>query len=367
MSLYGLFSLATSYLPLPIGGGALAAKAALGKTRSLYVPDLFAGILSGEPTRNPYEEEIGRKSEEWTKKLVKMDKRTAKILTKANFAYLISLSAPLADEEAFRMGVDWCIWAFVFDDQFDEGPMKDKGIEAAKEIIDMLATQDDTCALVDPAVHPLQYMFQSVWQRFKARNPSPGLERRWKYTHKRCLFAILKQVDATQRKITLDVDLDDYMETRRHSIGAYSLFAVVEWAHGIKAPEEAMEHPSVQTCERVAADLTWLVNDVLSYKKDLAFGVEHNLTRLLMRQGLTEQAAMDKLGSLMESNQRDWEDAIAELPHWEDEETNKEVRRYLDACAAVARANLHWSFKSGRYLNAEQGRKVKETRVMDLP
>lgn len=39
-----------------------------------------------------------------------MDKRTAKILTKANFAYLISLSAPLADEEAFRMGVDWCIW-----------------------------------------------------------------------------------------------------------------------------------------------------------------------------------------------------------------------------------------------------------------
>lgn len=109
------------------------------------------------------------------------------------------------------------------------------------------------------------------------------------------------------------------------------------------------------------------VNDVLSYKKDLAFGVEHNLTRLLMRQGLTEQAAMDKLGSLMESNQRDWEDAIAELPHWEDEETNKEVRRYLDACAAVARANLHWSFKSGRYLNAEQGKKVKETRIMDLP
>lgn len=39
-----------------------------------------------------------------------MDARTAKILTRANFAYLISLSAPKADEEAFRMGVDWCIW-----------------------------------------------------------------------------------------------------------------------------------------------------------------------------------------------------------------------------------------------------------------
>lgn len=96
-------------------------------SRTLYVPDLFAGILSGDPKRNPFEVEVARQSEEWTKqyvgntfrpahniancnRLVKMDARTGKILTKANFAYLISLSAPDADEEAFRMAVDWCIW-----------------------------------------------------------------------------------------------------------------------------------------------------------------------------------------------------------------------------------------------------------------
>ncbi|PVH92540.1 terpenoid synthase [Periconia macrospinosa] len=358
MSLYA--TALAIYNALPIG------KKQFPETRSLHIPDLFAGILSGDPERNPHEVEVGRKSEAWTKELVRMDARTAKILTRANFAYLISLSAPKADEEAFRMGVDWCIWAFVFDDQFDEGAMKDKTIEAAREMIDMLATQDNTHPQVDPKEHPLQYMFQSVWQRFKARNPSPGLERRWKYTHKKCLFAILKQVDSAQRNIVLDVDIDAYMETRRHSIGSYCLFAVVEWAHAIKAPEEAMQHPSVRTCERAAADLTWLVNDVLSYKKDLAFGVEHNLIRLLMRQGHSEQDAMNLTGELMENCQRDWEEAIADLPHW-DAETNNEVRRYIDACSDVARANLHWSFKSGRYLNAEQGKKVRETRIMDLP
>lgn len=110
------------------------------------------------------------------------------------------------------------------------------------------------------------------------------------------------------------------------------------------------------------------MNDVLSYKKDLAFGVEHNLTRILMRQGLSEQAAMNRLGQLMESCQRDWEDAVAEIPtsQW-DAATTAEVQRYLGACRDVARANLHWSFKSGRYLNKEQGLKVRETRVMDLP
>jgi hypothetical protein len=45
--------------------------------------------------------------------------------------------------------------------------MKDKTIEAAKEMIDMLATQDDTHSPVDPKKHPLQYMFQTVWHRFK--------------------------------------------------------------------------------------------------------------------------------------------------------------------------------------------------------
>lgn len=40
----------------------------------------------------------------------KLDPKSAKILSKANFAYLVSLSAPDADAEALRMGVDWCIW-----------------------------------------------------------------------------------------------------------------------------------------------------------------------------------------------------------------------------------------------------------------
>lgn len=97
-----------------------------------------------------------------------------------------------------------------------------------------------------------------------------------------------------------------------------------------------------------------------------AFGVEHNLIRLLMRQGHSEQEAMNKTGELMENCQRDWDDAIATLPSW-GEKADKEVRRYIDACSDVARANLHWSFKSGRYLNAEQGKKVRETRILDLP
>lgn len=85
-----------------------------------------------------------------------------------------------------------------------------------------------------------------------------------------------------------------------------------------------------------------------------------------MKQGYSEQEAMDKTGELMENCQRDWDDAIDNLPSWGKEE-DVEVRRYVDACGHVARANMLWSFKSGRYLNEDQGKKVRDTRILDLP
>ncbi|KAI1734644.1 isoprenoid synthase domain-containing protein [Xylaria scruposa] len=298
------------------------------KSRTIHVPDLFGGILAGVPVENPLESTIGLASEEWTKKLINMDPKAAKVLTQANFAYLISLAAPQAGLFAFRMAVDWCIWAFIFDDQYDEGLMRDKTIESAHEIIWTLSLMDDTHPPVDPKTHPLRYMFQSTWHRFQERNPSPDLQQRWKESHRRCLYAILQQVWLAQSKTGLDISIQEYMKTRRQSIGSYCLFVVVEWAYGIKLTQDIFDHTSVSTCKRAAADLTWLVNDVLSYKKDLAFGVEHNIICLLMRKGYSEQEAMDKTGEMMNDCHKDWDNAVSNLPSWS-EETDKEVRRYL--------------------------------------
>lgn len=49
------------YNALPLG------RQQASKTRALYTPDLFAGILSGEPERNPHETGVGPRSEAWTK------------------------------------------------------------------------------------------------------------------------------------------------------------------------------------------------------------------------------------------------------------------------------------------------------------
>ena len=66
MWFYDLVSPVANLLPL----GTQKAEALLPKTRSLSVPNLFAGILSGEPTRNPHEAVVGPESEAWTKEYV---------------------------------------------------------------------------------------------------------------------------------------------------------------------------------------------------------------------------------------------------------------------------------------------------------
>jgi hypothetical protein len=38
--------------------------------RTLHIPDLFAGVLSGDPIENPLEPTIGPLSEDWTKAYV---------------------------------------------------------------------------------------------------------------------------------------------------------------------------------------------------------------------------------------------------------------------------------------------------------
>lgn len=59
MSLYGLFSFIYNSIPMR--------KPQVSQARSLHIPDLFAGVLAGEPERNPHEAVIGAKSEAWTK------------------------------------------------------------------------------------------------------------------------------------------------------------------------------------------------------------------------------------------------------------------------------------------------------------
>ncbi|RHZ53952.1 hypothetical protein CDV55_104405 [Aspergillus turcosus] len=329
----------------------------------VFVPDMFSSIMAVKPVVNPHYHEVKPKADAWITRIISADDKWASRNSRVDLCFLASIWAPYCDEEALRMMVDWNHWVFLFDDQFDEGHLS-TDLQAAQDEIDRtMAIMSDTEPPVRAEDNPIRYVFQTTWDRLKQR-ASPELQIRWKEMHKRFFDGLIAQVKVMQEQRTFSRDVQEYMNMRRLTIGAYPAIALTEYALGIDLPNSIVDHPSLQECMCISADLVLLVNDILSYKKDLKLGVDHNLITLLQEKGLSMQKAIDSISDMLNDCYKRWYTALANLPVY-GEETDRNVLRFVDACRNVALGNLYWSFKTGRYLGAE-GESVRETRMLNM-
>lgn len=311
---------------------------------------------------NPNYFKVKAEGDRWIARIMKMDEKTSAKNTRVDLCYLASIWAPDADEEALRMMLDWNHWVFLFDDQFDEGHLKEDPVAAQEEVDRTMAIMEGA-PLIGLEENPIRYVFQTCWLRLKQR-ASPELQQRYKEQHKRFFTQLVVQVQQMAQGQVLSRDVQTYLEVRRGTIGAYCAIALTEYGQGIRLPANVFLHNSLQECTRVSSDLVLLVNDVLSYRKDLELGVDHNLIALLIEQDMSLQQSVDKIGAMIDNCYRRWYTALAELPPY-GEKVDSEVLHFVEVCRRVALGNLHWSFKTGRYLGPE-GQEVHETRIMYL-
>lgn len=94
-------------------------------------------------------------------------------------------------------------------------------------------------------------------------------QKHWKEMHKRFFDGLIDQIKTSSTGKVFTRDVDAYLKMRRGTIGAHPAIALTEFAQGVDLPQEILNHPSLQECMCVSADLVLLVNDILSYKKDL--------------------------------------------------------------------------------------------------
>ncbi|KAK1712991.1 Presilphiperfolan-8-beta-ol synthase [Colletotrichum acutatum] len=323
------------------------------------IPDFFSSIMSVKPVINVKYEKVKKEADSWIEKILGLSEAQARRNIQANFAFMNAMWVPYADEEAYRTMIDWNNWVFAFDDQFDEGHLKDDPIKAVEELHATFAVLEDSQAPVQHHDNPIRYVFQSVWDRFKK------LQERYKASIKYYFSGLLSQVEVQTSKSAMALTVEEYMGFRRGTIGCQPSYVLVEFCHGINVPSKVIDHESLQKCRRISADLVILVNDILSYRKDLEQGVQHNLIALLKSQGHSTQEAIDEIGDMIDECYRDWYLALSKMPIC-GEKVDQEVIRYLDGCRDVALGNLHWSYESGRYLG-DEGALVRQTRVLRLP
>ncbi|KAE8146500.1 pentalenene synthase [Aspergillus avenaceus] len=328
---------------------------------AVRLPKMFVLFLSEIPAVNVHYDSVKRESEMWMSSVCSLDEKARKIISKTDFSFFCAITVPDASPTELRTVFDWGNWVFPFDDKFDNGALKDDPVQAQQLVDRLLAGMVDEAASIHEE-DPLIQIHDSVWDRISKVAASLCVCRRFaKYTRDYCRGAV-EQVHSSSKGNY--PSLDEMLKFRRQSAGVSPLFALVEYAHKLYIPDPVFQTRSIKEIERIGIDLVLLQNDILSYCKEEKEGVTHNMVAICRRSGMPAQMAFDHVGEMLLTRYHDWYLALSELPSW-GEEIDAEVQQYIRGVQNVVRANLHWSFRSGRYFG-DANEDVRKTGIVTV-
>ena len=147
--------------------------------------------------------------------------------------------------------------------------------------------------------------------------------------------------------------IEDVLNQRRQSVCVASLFALVEFGHKIGLPDHVFETDLLLKVQSLGIDITLLHNDLLSYYKEEAEEVPHNIIAACRRRGMGAQEAFTFVGEEVERRLQDLNKLTVEIAEGYGP-SHGELMRYVQGIKDVIKANLFWSFKSDRFLSGEQ-------------
>jgi germacradienol/geosmin synthase len=158
----------------------------------------------------------------------------------------------------------------------------------------------------------------------------------------------------------------DYLEMRRATFGADLTMSLCRMGHGPAVPPEVYRSGPVRSLENAAVDYACLVNDVVSYQKEIEYeGEIHNAVLVVQNFfGIGYPAAVRVVGDLMTRRMEQFQHVAShELPVLcEDFGLTAEAREVLDGYVADLRnwmsGILNWHLSVDRYKAAHLARRT---------
>lgn len=287
-------------------------------------------------------------------------------MTLCDFAYFAAIMAPTAGRGKFRTICDWGNWIFPFDDLFDDGKYAKDYTQAQAAVDRVLGAfhADPSGNVEDVAASvPIVDFHDQIWRQIRDAdcNNTQAMYARAMADYCTGTLDQVKYAACLEQ----DYSLKQMLEMRRKSVCVAALFALVQFGEDIRLPISVLEEPLIKDIELIGIDLTLMHNDILSYYKEDAEGVPHNLVAVCRRRGLSAQAAIDHVASLIEKRHDDLEQAIRHIAARK-EDSNGHLGRYILGIQNVVKANLYWSFRTARFLTQEQKDSILGSGRIDL-
>ncbi|SCE00285.1 (+)-beta-caryophyllene/(+)-caryolan-1-ol synthase [Streptomyces sp. PpalLS-921] len=201
----------------------------------------------------------------------------------------ISLIFPQASQPHLDLFCQWLFWAFLVDDEFDDGPAgRDPGMceEAISRLVGVL---DGEKPLV-----PMEHALEGLRER-TCRDRSPAWTRQFRRDTAAWLWTYY--AEAVERAAGQVPGRADFTRHRRDSVAMQPFLDLHEITAGIDLPESARSLPAYIALRNAVTDHSGLCNDICSFEKEAVLGYEHNAVRLIQRdRRSTLQEAVDEAG-----------------------------------------------------------------------
>ncbi|MFT7840933.1 germacradienol/geosmin synthase [Saccharothrix sp. BKS2] len=277
--------------------------------------------------------------------------------------------------DQITLSSDWLAWGTYGDDYYPYVYGRSPDLAAAKVATERLKQfmPVEGESPITPA-NPLERGLADLWRR--TADPMP-VGYREDFRH-----AVAKMIDAWlwelhNQRLNRIPDPIDYVEMRRRTFGSDLTKSLAKFGHGNTVPPEVYRTRVVQNMENAASDYAWMINDLVSYRKEVQYeGELHNLV-LVVRNFLDVgfKRAYQVVHDLQTARMEQFQHIVdIELPAlFEDLDLDRPARDTLLKYAAELQdwmaAIVEWHFKTYRYGDAalEEHNRPREPVVIRSP
>ncbi|KAG2343649.1 terpenoid synthase [Suillus weaverae] len=171
-------------------------------------------------------------------------------------------------------------------------------------------------------------------------------------------------VEAADREQRHCRSIDDHFKHRRESSGIMVWFVLC--GMDMDLPDEVFYHPAIMDMFECAADLITVDNDMISYNREQATGIDYNtlITVVMLEFGFDIGSAMGWAAAYHTKLEKRFTDGLAKIPSW-GPSTDIVVKKYIDGLGNWVRASDCWSFDIQRYLGT-MGAEIQQSRLVPL-
>jgi germacradienol/geosmin synthase len=274
-----------------------------------------------------------------------------------DYALCAAMTHAEGSREALELTTDWFTWATYFDDYFPMRFAHTRDLAGAKAFMDRLKLFMPLDATPPPLPsNAVERGLGDLWRRSTATLPLDKKTRFRSYVQDMHDSWVWELVNHIQNRIP---DPVDYIEMRRKTFGSELGMSLTQLAHEEKIPPVIFRARPMRALVNAAADAAALMNDIVSFRKEIELEGELNNGVLAVQQffGCELQRAVDLVNDLRSARLRQFVQVVEfDLPalfeQFElDADTRAALLDYVKTLEDWTSGVIKWHLVTGRYKN----------------